>query len=449
MLVVVVIVDGHPDVVQHGRGPQQLALERVAGVQARAGELVEHAERKPRHVLGVRLIDVVEPGEVEHRLAADVVEELGGRQPAREEHALAQPGLGDLHALEPAHLEHREDRGRAGEDDVPALGFDPAQLPALAGSARGELVNELGQRVARDHVALHPERRDRAHALVGRREVTRGSPDRHQPVAGARHPVLALDLAGDVLAQRLAVLAEALGHPHGAQLPRPLLARQPPNGMRELQRAAAEIEHAAVAQRRRVDRGEVAVVGFLLGREHPHRQLGARDELVAVGRVADRAGGDRLDLVDPGRPTEVREDLDSGEAAAHRLGAQLPRGGQALADAHALVDLVGAAPPPLPRGEDHEAEGVGSEIGDGDAALGHCRAAYAVAGTASRARASPDSVATSPRAETPTTTASAGWIASRKSLLAPLATIALEIASTIAPPTWIDVLTRPEARPCS
>src|SRR5205814_1068586 len=110
---------------------------------------------------------------------------------------------------------------------------------------------------------------------------------------------------------------------------------------------------------------------------------------------------------------------------------------------------VGAPPPPLACGEDHEAKGVGAQIGDRDAAFCHRTAAYAVAGTVSRPRASPDSVARRPSADTPTTTPSAGWIASRKSLLVPLATMALEIASTIAPPTWIDVLTRPDASPCS
>src|SRR5213076_2464035 len=97
------------------------------------------------------------------------------------------------------------------------------------------------------------------------------------------------------------VLAEALGHPHRAELPRALLVSEPPDDVRQLQRSAAEVQYAAVAERRGVDRSEVAEVRLLLGREDPDRKRRARDELVAVGRVADRAGGDRLDLVDPGR----------------------------------------------------------------------------------------------------------------------------------------------------
>ena len=52
---------------------------RVAGVQAGGGELVEQPEREPRDVLGVRVVDVVQAGEVQHRLAAHVVEERLGR----------------------------------------------------------------------------------------------------------------------------------------------------------------------------------------------------------------------------------------------------------------------------------------------------------------------------------------------------------------------------------
>ena len=48
VLVVVVVVDGHADVVQHAGAPQQLALPAVAGVQAGGGELVEEAEREAR-----------------------------------------------------------------------------------------------------------------------------------------------------------------------------------------------------------------------------------------------------------------------------------------------------------------------------------------------------------------------------------------------------------------
>ena len=50
VLVVVVVVDGDADVVQHRRGPQQLALHRVAVVDAGGGQPVEHLEREVRDV---------------------------------------------------------------------------------------------------------------------------------------------------------------------------------------------------------------------------------------------------------------------------------------------------------------------------------------------------------------------------------------------------------------
>ena len=46
MLVMVVVVDGDADVVQVRGRPQQPALDRVAGMQLRGGELVEQAERE-------------------------------------------------------------------------------------------------------------------------------------------------------------------------------------------------------------------------------------------------------------------------------------------------------------------------------------------------------------------------------------------------------------------
>ena len=91
VLVVVVVVDRDADVVQHRGRPQQLALLRVAAVQAGRGERVPHLEREPGDVLGVREVGVVLGGEVAHG-------RRGGRRSTSarvaeqrlEEHALAQ-----------------------------------------------------------------------------------------------------------------------------------------------------------------------------------------------------------------------------------------------------------------------------------------------------------------------------------------------------------------------
>src|SRR5205814_7613228 len=107
-------------------------------------------------------------------------------------HALAQPCLGHLDTVEPAGFEHGEDRLRAGEDDVAALGLDPPQLAALPWLALSERADELGERVPRDDVTLDAERRDVAQPLVGGGEVSRRAADRDEPGAGD-HPELARD----------------------------------------------------------------------------------------------------------------------------------------------------------------------------------------------------------------------------------------------------------------
>ena len=75
VLVVVVVVDRHPDVVQHARRPQQLALARLARVQPHARELVEHTQRQRRDVARVRDVHVVARREVQHRGPAHVLEQ--------------------------------------------------------------------------------------------------------------------------------------------------------------------------------------------------------------------------------------------------------------------------------------------------------------------------------------------------------------------------------------
>src|SRR5207248_9391008 len=64
--------------------------------------------------------------------------------------------------------------------------------------------------------------------------------------------------------------------------------------------------------------------------------------------------------------------VDRLERALHRGRLQRARGVEPLAEAHALVDLVGALPPVAghPR-EDHQAEGVGAEVDDREPALAH------------------------------------------------------------------------------
>ena len=208
MLVVVVVVDRHPDVVQHARGPQQLALEGIPVVQARRRELVEEPEGERGDVVGVRPVDAVLAGEVQHGVAADVVEEvIGPRQQGLEEDALAQPCLRDLDALEAADLQDRLHDDCAGEDDVGAGGLDARRLAALGRGHRGQVVDQLAQRLARDQEALHPDVRLAGEVLRGGREVADRPAHAHEPVARPRQPGRRGELVGDVRAQRLELLA--------------------------------------------------------------------------------------------------------------------------------------------------------------------------------------------------------------------------------------------------
>ena len=390
VLVVVVVVDGHPDVVEHRPRPEQLALGALARVQPGRGQLVVQLEGQAPDVRDVRVevgVHAVLGGEVDDRRAADVVEQrlaaVAAAQEALEEHALAQTRLGDVDLLEAALLHDGLHDERAAEDDVGAVGLDPRDAAALGRRQVGELVHHVVERGAGEDEALHAELGDVGLALGRRGQVAHGAADPDHPRARAPQPRGALERPRDErpqLAQllglgRLVVGQEALRHAHRAERPGVELAREPALDVDELHRAAADVEHHAVGQRRRVHRREVAVAGLLLLGQHAHAQaralLGAVEELARVRGVADRAGGDRVDLVglEPARPAEVGEDLHRRLRAGHAGLAELAGRGQALADADGLVDLVGALPPAVARGEHDEAERVRPEIDDSEPLL--------------------------------------------------------------------------------
>ena len=304
-------------------------------------EVVEQRQRERRDVRRVVGVDAVLAGQVPHRPRAHVVDQrrVGVGEQALEEHALAQPRLGHLDAVEAARRHDPLDRRGAGEDQVAALGLDAGHAAALGDRHPGQQLDQLVEHVELDHVALDAERRDVAQPLRRRGEVARGAAERDQAPPRRREPRRGAELLGDVRAQRLELLSrrrlavgqEALAHPHRAERPRAELRRQPPGDADELQRAAAEVEHRAVGERRRVDGGEVAVVGLLLGAQHAYgkpRDAGHRvEELIAVGRVADRAGGDDIDVVrvQAAGAAEAREHLDRRQRAVHRLAPQACR----------------------------------------------------------------------------------------------------------------------------
>ena len=313
-------------------------------------------------MLGVRRVDVVARGEVQDRRAADVVEQRRLAVEVRaEEDALAQARLGDLDRVEAARLEHGLHDDRAGEDEVGARVLDALDRRALGCGQRGELVDERVEALAADLEALHADRRQALLGLHRRGEVAHRAADADEPLrrcasshGASRSSVSRTCFCSALrcfLGASLGIGQEVLGHAHGAQRPRAEPARVAAVDLDELQRAAAEVEHDAVGERRRVHGRDVAVVRLLLLGEHAHLEAGlaldAREELRLVGGVADRARRDRLDVLraDLRRLAEVREDLRGFERAPHRLLAELAGRLDPLADANGEVDLVGALPP--------------------------------------------------------------------------------------------------------
>jgi len=169
------------------------------------------------------------------------------------------------------------------------------------------------------------------------------------------------------------ICEEALGHPDGAQPPRARLARDPAGDAHQLQRAAAEIEHAAVAERRGVHRRQIAVAGLLLAAENAHVKAGALahevEKLPSVLGVADRAGGHGVDLARP-ETCLLASGREFGEGLQPALNtsiAQPAAGEQPLADAHRARELLLSLPTVRVHAEENHAKRVGPKVYDRDA----------------------------------------------------------------------------------
>ena len=157
----IVVVHRHADVVEHARRPQQLALDRIAIVQSRLGQLVEEPQRQPPDVFDVLGVDREPRREVDHAGKAHVVEQrrVGGREIGLEEDALAQPRLGDLHPVDAGHrrlvgvldgveaAELPRERLRCGRSDVPdrQRHQHPPQRDVLAALQVGQQLRAVGR----------------------------------------------------------------------------------------------------------------------------------------------------------------------------------------------------------------------------------------------------------------------------------------------------------------
>ena len=199
-----------------------------------------------------------------------------------------------------AVLEHRLHDDRAGEDEVGAGVLDALDVAALVGRHVGEALDEVVERargvISKPWMPPSDGRPASAWIAAARLRIVPPMPTIRRPARGSHVGVL-LERLAHVRAQRLARLLrrrvvvgeEVLGHPHGAQRPRAEPAGVAAEDLDELQRAAAEVEHGAVGERRRVDRREVAVVGLLLAAEDAHLEAG----LVADALEEDLPGWTR------------------------------------------------------------------------------------------------------------------------------------------------------------
>ena len=310
VLVVVVVVDRHADVVERAGGPQQLALGRVAIVEARP----RRGRRRGRRASRVTCATCCAPGRRTARRGSR--RSRGGRRrtaaarrgrAALEEHALAQARLGRLERLEPADVEHGCTTTAPARMRSARAGLIPGRAALRGGrSARRSTSSSSASR--RDAEALDAEPRQPGRALGGGGQGADGAAEADEPAAAAGQPRRerarrrtcarsarsCLPLAGSSPGRKRSVIRTA---PSGQDPARPPGARDAD----ELERPAAEVEHGAVGERRRVDRREVAVAGLLLaatarGSAGPVRARRG-EEVLGVLRVADRARRDGVDRV--------------------------------------------------------------------------------------------------------------------------------------------------------
>jgi len=177
MLVVIVVVDRHADIVEHGRGPEQLPFFGLARVNAGSLQRIPDTQSEMGHVLLVHEVVVVLRREIADAGFAHVGDKrrIGGGEKAGEEDALAQAGFGHLDAVEATDFEHGPQHGGAREDDLCAPRLHARHTAALPSRPRGQFRFEVGQGVAREDEALHARGRQGGPALSGIRQVAHGA----------------------------------------------------------------------------------------------------------------------------------------------------------------------------------------------------------------------------------------------------------------------------------
>ena len=314
--VVVLVVDRGADVVEHAGGPEQLALGVTEVVQASRREAVEHAERQRRHAADVLGLAVEAVGEVLHRLAAHVLEQLVAR-PAGARRRRPRAGLprSPRCASKPPLSSAAASTSAPPRITSPRSGLMPLTSPRLEAGlpASSSIRSSRASRVELE--SLHVSERQLVAAHRGGGEVADRAADADQ-AAAALPPAEPLELGLDTcLRSAFMALAGAFSPGRNALADADRAERQrlgvddPPAGEPEdLDAAAADVEAEAVVDRGGVGDREPAVAGLLAAADHARVEPGpladGGEQVLAVGRVADRAGGDCLDGVDAGRAAE-------------------------------------------------------------------------------------------------------------------------------------------------
>ena len=222
-------------------------------------------------------VGVVLGGEVAHGRPAHVVDQRRVAEQRLEEHALAQAGVGGLD-----HARSRRPPSRVSITSAPArirsprANLMPGTSPRSSGgsSAKRSISSPSASRViaeALDAVGRQPGGELRGGGEVADRAADPGQPAalvqprgaaRSPPPRGRAAPSICLRLALPPSGMKRSVIRTApSGHERAVDRLAVLDAR-------ELHRAAAEVEHDALRERRRVDRRQVAVAGLLLAGEH-------------------------------------------------------------------------------------------------------------------------------------------------------------------------------------
>ena len=276
-------------------------------------------------------------------------------------------------------LHRGDDHQRAAGDRIGTVGGEPGHRPQGRSIPGGEPRGELADLPALEDVPVDPGDRvsNRSHVDLG--EVSHRAPGAHHAaVLGKDRDSCVTEGLGHVVAEcgdlgrpRRVAAQELIGHHECAQLERPPAERAPALEVGQLEAAAADVDQVAGVDRQTVDGSEKRVARLLLAVDDLDRQsrvgLEPGEHAVAVGRGADRGGGDGDGPLRAGgccdRPEVAHRRDGLGDrarleaAASVDVARQLERGSRVGDD----VELTGIVEP-----QHRDSGGVRPDVDDGE-----------------------------------------------------------------------------------